>query len=61
VSLLKKGAFIGYSIGLNFEIRLIFGVFIQFFVSGSEIRALDIMRIRIHVKQGNSYQNLSKC
>jgi hypothetical protein len=57
VSLLEKSALIGCSVGMKLEIRLIFGEIIQFFVCGSEFRA---RWLRIHVEQGNSYQNLSK-
>jgi hypothetical protein len=45
--------------GMKLEIRLIFGIIIQFFVcNGSEFRARWNKGIKIHVEQGNSYQNV---
>jgi hypothetical protein len=44
---------------MKLEIRLIFGIIIQFFVcNGSEFRAHWNKGIKIHVEQGNSYQNV---
>jgi hypothetical protein len=48
--------FIGCSVGIKLVSSLIFGVIIQFFVGGSGV---GIMRLRIRVDQGNSYQNVS--